>query len=135
MENLSTENLVNIALELLGDGEATFTKNNGIGQKVSKIECYKILILEMLEYKIYFSEVFDGWNGIDSKLSMICIYFAQAHHSGKKLFKSSNINNKKVDKFLERVYELYSKICFSIGLKFVPMIPNGLEKIVKKTTG
>jgi hypothetical protein len=132
MEPLSTISITTIARDIFGSNTVTYSKSNGISTKDQKVPKYQAILLEMLEHKIYFSKAFEGWHGIDSKLPMIVLYFAHYHKLGKPIFKPRK-PNKDVAAYLDKVFALYKDVCGYSGLKFVPTIPAGLEKICKKS--
>lgn len=119
--DLSTENISRLALSIVGDDE------------VKKIPKYQYFILEIAKYPMITSPVFEGWYGVDSKVSIISLYFAYQYKATSKItWLPESITKKKYLEFLDKVYDIYKDGCTIMGLKFVPHVPNGLMKICSR---
>jgi hypothetical protein len=130
---LSTENIARIALTVIGNAKTDMPD--------SSTKAYQGFLTELGDYSMVISDVFQGWNGLDSKVAFVAVYLsycqerennAHAHNTKtrpKIVFVSRFISEEKVKEFLGCVYRLYEQACSLVGLKFIPSIPGALTKI------
>jgi hypothetical protein len=92
---------------------------------------FKQLIEEICDYPLIMHPIFEGWQGMDSKLSVVLVHLAFQHtHDETRTHYFQSCNQRMIKEIYAEVYAFYVNACQNIRIPFVPNI-NGLKTILE----
>jgi hypothetical protein len=86
---------------------------------------------EICQYPLAMHPIFNEWQGMDSKLSVILIHLSHQYTQDNKVECFRSCDKRTIMLIYQEVYEIYKGACQNARIPFVPNI-NGLKTILER---